>query len=301
MVYMASDTSDTTAKGNTKPSRSRARGRRWVFTLNNYTKEDIDTFDQRFLGAKYIFGKEVGESGTPHLQGYVNFPNAVSLESLRKRLPRAHFEIARGSEIENINYCSKDSNVVTNMEKPPASLEDQYNEHMHAIYDNVVWRPWQQYILNIIQGKPDPRSIYWIWEEEGNCGKSYLCRYIEWTRKTVLGNGKQADVFHGIKSYLDEKKQYPEILLVDIPRTAEDYVNYGVLEKVKDGLLYSGKYEGGVVRLLPMHVIVFANFPPSPGDLSKDRIKSTHCRSASATSIDVCLSIGTPEVESADC
>jgi len=42
------------------------RSRNFVFTLNNYTTEEVELvkeWDCKYL----IFGKEIGESGTPHL------------------------------------------------------------------------------------------------------------------------------------------------------------------------------------------------------------------------------------------
>jgi len=35
--------------------------------------------------------------------------------------------------------------------------------------------------------------------------------------------------------------------------------------------MYSGKYEGGVIELLPVHLIVFANFEPNTATMSEDR------------------------------
>ena len=44
--------------------------RRICFTKNNYEESDIDALlaEERF--SYVIFGLEVGEQGTPHLQGY---------------------------------------------------------------------------------------------------------------------------------------------------------------------------------------------------------------------------------------
>lgn len=55
-----------------------------------------------------IFGVEKGESGTEHLQGYIEFHKRRTLGGVRRLIPRAHWEIARGSPKQNVEYCSKD-------------------------------------------------------------------------------------------------------------------------------------------------------------------------------------------------
>lgn len=83
-----------------------ARHYRYSFTLNNYNDEDIQSindWDCRFL----IYGKEVAASGTPHLQGYVEFFNNKSLSALKKYHKGAHFEVSKGNAEQNIKYCSK--------------------------------------------------------------------------------------------------------------------------------------------------------------------------------------------------
>jgi len=84
---------------------SRSRG--FVFTLNNPTDEDgasLEKVECRYL----VIGREVGESGTPHYQGYILFKNARSFESVKKLLPRAHIEVQKGSYQQAIDYCSKE-------------------------------------------------------------------------------------------------------------------------------------------------------------------------------------------------
>jgi len=86
--------------------------RSWIWTLNNYTDAEVkellggDIGDLRFL----CFGKEVGEQGTPHLQGYAEFHKPISVIGLKKRLgPKLHLEGRRGTQTEAVLYCSKES------------------------------------------------------------------------------------------------------------------------------------------------------------------------------------------------
>lgn len=83
-----------------------SKNRSWCFTLNNYTSDEEAHY--RTIEAKYIcFGYEEGETGTPHLQGYVQFKSPRSLRSVRRAVPRAHLTVANGSPAQNRAYCSK--------------------------------------------------------------------------------------------------------------------------------------------------------------------------------------------------
>lgn len=84
------------------------QARNWTFTLNNYEGLlDIALFSDCTYS---IYQEEVGESGTPHLQGYLQFSCRKRLAFLRDLvgLEGAHFEVARGTPEENKVYCSKD-------------------------------------------------------------------------------------------------------------------------------------------------------------------------------------------------
>jgi len=82
--------------------------RRYTITLNNYTQAEYDTWWT--LECRYmILGKEVGENGTPHIQGYVEFVNQRSFSSVTKIVPRSHIEVANGDSEQNRRYCSKDN------------------------------------------------------------------------------------------------------------------------------------------------------------------------------------------------
>jgi len=57
-----------------------------------------------------IIGKEVGEEGTAHLQGYVCFKKKLRFNAVKKLLPRAHLEVTRGTPQSAAEYCKKEGN-----------------------------------------------------------------------------------------------------------------------------------------------------------------------------------------------
>lgn len=83
----------------------------WVFTLNNYTPEQEDILASLDCGY-LIYGREVGEQGTPHLQGYLQLNSRKRLSAMKKILATAHWEPAKGDYASNKAYCSKDGDIV---------------------------------------------------------------------------------------------------------------------------------------------------------------------------------------------
>lgn len=91
------------------------RKRNWFFTWNNYDEQSIEYFREYFETGKAVYiviGKEVGESGTPHLQGCIFLKNAISMRGLRKIFGSGlHWEVTR-REKASIDYCKKDGDYV---------------------------------------------------------------------------------------------------------------------------------------------------------------------------------------------
>lgn len=96
----------------------RAQVTRWCFTINNYTEEHCERIlsiprDPR--GVRYIVvGREVGASGTPHLQGYIEFSRSVRMATVQMAIGArgCHVEAAIGTAIQNKEYCTKENNVL---------------------------------------------------------------------------------------------------------------------------------------------------------------------------------------------
>lgn len=103
---------------NTKETSSNSsdlRNRCWCLTLNNYTEEDYKhIWNLEYANGesyyKYIvLGREVGEKGTKHIQGYMEFKNARTFNGLLKLLPHGvHIELRQGTSEQASAYCKKE-------------------------------------------------------------------------------------------------------------------------------------------------------------------------------------------------
>lgn len=81
-----------------------------VFTLSNWTAEEYEIIMHRLDYSYVIVGKEIAPTtGTPHFQGYLEYPNPRSFNTVTRQLfRRAHIEPRRGTQAQAIEYCKKD-------------------------------------------------------------------------------------------------------------------------------------------------------------------------------------------------
>lgn len=293
-----------------------ARVKHWCFTLNHWTDGEYsrifpsDASGSRGLASvlEYaVVGKETGTIGTPHLQGFVSFAQRARLSTVRRLLPRAHWEVARSISAA-IEYCKKDGNflevgtpppdrgqgkrsdleafknAVTNGVRDRKQLREEHSlvcaqyprfveaylldqQSPPALEDHPL-RPWQQRLVDISLEPPDARCIHFIVDTEGNSGKSWLASYFEVKvakHVQVMKPGKLADMAY-------EYREDTEVFILDCPRSKQgDFIQYDFLESLKDGRLFSPKYESRMKRFSPPHVFVFMNEQPDMEKLSEDR------------------------------
>ncbi len=238
---------------------------KWVFTFNNYNDKDYKTIKK--LCSVYcrmaVIGKEVGEQGTPHLQGYIEFKTKARPKSKFKFTDKIHWEKAKGSKEDNYVYCTKDGDFWT------------LNMNWELPYDiSLSLLPWQNYIVNRMDTAINDRTIYWVWDKEGCKGKTLLAKWLFLKRENVVVlSGKAADMKHGIVDYKKNTGCLPRIVIINIPRSTLDYVSYTGIEEIKDMFFYSGKYEGGMICGKNPHVLIFANEEPQYDKMSADRWK----------------------------
>ena len=280
-------------------SRRGAPAKNWCFTINNYTDETIEIL--RGIEEGYIiWGKEEAPTtGTKHLQGYIQLKKKGYMTAVKKILPQgAHIEKAKGDAQSNYEYCTKEGNFEEKgiIQRNGTRTDQLYEEiqkcntweevlKLRGVANRLKFarevyilrpvpkmelelRPWQQRLLEEILEEPDDRTIIYVYDPIGGKGKTKMCKYlISNYNAFYCGPGKGADIYH---AYDNQK-----IILYDIPRSVdENIINWSVLEKLKDGVVFSGKYESRLkYRNHNSHIIIFSNSPLPAGVFSEDRIR----------------------------
>lgn len=118
--------------------------RNYVWTLNNYTEDDVSALTSESFKEKVtysIFAKEVGEkTKTPHLQGYTVFRSPQRLAGVKKLISgRIFAEPRRGSHQQALDYCKKSGDFTEYEGEPPKDKRsDAFAEALSATsYDEA--------------------------------------------------------------------------------------------------------------------------------------------------------------------
>lgn len=254
----------------------------WCITVNN-TDLDMENFFGRrgdvetglmTFASKYIFNLEKGEqTGRLHWQIWIKTNKRRRKDELAKEVctlfrdtiykqPNMSVKLEPSRSKAAEKYCGK---LATRVAGPFTNTNIYLGCDLPGLADLYMW---QKDILEILSHPSDDRSIHWVWEPDGNVGKTKLLKYIIYNNpnEAILVGGKKADCLYSVKPH-------HKIVLMNIPRTYEDYVSYDAIESIKDGLFYSSKYESEMVVMNPPHVLVMANFYPDVKKMSLDRWK----------------------------
>lgn len=233
---------------------------KYDFVINNYTENEVfqlKTSIQK-LAKKAILGFEVGESGTPHIQGCIFLLRKMRIVALTSK---AGFERASCRAIRNPqaceDYCRKENDY----------WQFGYPKAIKVI-ENLY--PWQKEIFNIYLTEPDDRKIYWFWEDVGKIGKTQFIKYMA-VKHSILfcAGGEYRDIMNLV---FNQDMDNCNAVIFDIPRAHQGKISYASLECIKNGMVCNTKYETGVKIFNAPHIFIFANFPPEcPEKMSSDR------------------------------
>lgn len=254
------------------------KSRFWCFTWWNYPKNFdkilLNLFKNRKTPAtEFGYQEEIGlKSKKEHIQGYVAFENAVWNTALIKYAP-AYYINMRGTILQNETYCSKDESK----SRKPGGFRRIFPEKyvLEDPMEGLTLHQWQKTMLEILESKPDKRTIHWWWSKAGGAGKTTFKNYLvdKYENKLLTFDEtiKPSDAYYILAANV-EKKEYPTMIIWDMSKdTNWFYFKYRMLEQFKNGCITSGKYMGTRIRINPPHIFVFANRPPEIHRMSDDR------------------------------
>lgn len=220
------------------------------FTINNPTVEAaafVQTLIDSHLVSYIVVGKEVGASGTPHYQGYVEFNNSLAFDTVRVMLLHGHIEARRGTSQEASQYCQKDGEFLSwgEMSKQGnrtdievvANMVKEYNSiRVIAMEYPVQYIKFHKGILGLqsalIEARTNVPEVRVYYGPTG-CGKSYNARV--WLPNAYVWHPQQGQWFDG---YRGESEVIFEEFRGQIP--------FGMLLSLLDRYDCKVQYKGGV-------------------------------------------------------
>jgi hypothetical protein len=284
----------------------------WVVTINNYTDDDITTLRdlEEILEYAVIGKEEAPTTGTPHLQGFLKFTDRRRRTQVNKYLNR-RADIRQAIDPDAaIEYCKKGGNFFEIGTYQPAvakkgkrtdldlfkddvkagildkvELRDRHSK-IAAMYprffqdyirDNIPkkdvtdhdLREWQIKLKELLDGEINAREIVFIVDETGDTGKTWFAHWYATNHENcqVMIPGKKADMNYALRPPL-------RVLFIDAPRSKQgEFLQYDFLEEVKNGYVFSTKYESNLLTFTPPHVVVLMNELPDMSKLSQDRYR----------------------------
>lgn len=234
--------------------------KKWCYTLNNWTTP------LELPASYHVFGEEVGESGTPHLQGFVILQKPMRLTQLKKICPTAHWEKTKGTNKQASDYCKKDgkfTEIGILPESPNVlggkAMEEKYKrafelaqlgefEEMEKSLLTKHYRTYKQIKLDHIQHLDplDETCGIWYYGESGS-GKSSTAR-----------NTYPNSYLKQCNKWWDGYQEEPYVIIDDFDKSHACLAHY--LKIWSDHYEFMGETKGGQIKLRPLKIIVTSQY-----------------------------------------
>lgn len=228
----------------------------------------------------YVFQLEQGEeTGYLHYQGMMSLVVKQRWSEVREWLPaESHLEPVK-SYRGALEYVQKSQTRVAgpwSMAAPAkprpkkgavAEPESKFEKVPYPVPEK--WYPWQKNLLDYVGGRPDERTVVWVYDPKGRGGKTTVVREMKNHYEGTVIGGKYYDTIYAAS------QRWSRLYLLLMGRDMDSTeVSYQALEHLKDGIFFSAKFKSeGVSREYMCHVVVLANCLPDKSKLTEDRWK----------------------------
>lgn len=193
-----------------------------------------------------------------------NYKYDHELVSCKSVVAKALCLMSRGATFEEM-YKSGSWDLRADLAANKKKILSAWRETKRILYKSepCKLRPWQAECIHKLD-KQNDREVMWIVDPDGNHGKTFLCKEMALHHDAaVFGNAGKKDLAF---AYDDQP-----IVAFNLTRTTTERVNYEAMEALKDGLLFSAKYESETKVFTPPKMVVMSNNYPNYDSMSLDR------------------------------
>nr|WAE42148.1 MAG: replication associated protein [Cressdnaviricota sp.] len=235
------------------------KSKSWTFTINNPTEKDVQWMKD--IECNYIIGgSEIGEEGTPHIQGFITFKRTYSLAQLKKVHKQAHWEIAQCTDAAN--YCMKDMDYYLRDERKKKGQRTDLKTAYTCVEEK------QSLATYLSENKPNLQCIK-VFEiaKVALSGKRDFKPFVKWlwgptgTGKTRQVVEKEPDLWisgEDLKWWDGYESQ--EAVLIDDFRS--DQCTFAKLLRIIDRYPLRVQVKGGSRELVSRRMYITSCYPP---------------------------------------
>lgn len=244
----------------------------WCFTINN--THDLDDLDGIKSWAYCIVGREVGDAGTPHLQGFIAYFARTRFSSVKKQMPRAHIERMVSTPTKAITYCKKDGDFEEFGTLPKDAdykggstggqkKQDNYRKMVQYAkdddFDEILEIDAVSYVQHYHAYKrikqDNPKKVQdlptvcgtWLWGEPG-VGKSFKARQE---------NPNHYD--KPLNKWWDGYRNEPVVILDDVGLDQGSWLG-SLLKRWADRYSFPAEQKGTTTQIRPVKIVVTSNY-----------------------------------------
>jgi len=240
-----------------------------------------------------VVGKEISESGTPHLQGAALFDTQITLYKFKQLLgwKRMHIESMRGTPQQSLDYCSKqDLTPFVSGTMPQPGTRNDILAAVHKLKDGstlcqmvedddcaAVYVKFAKGLTALRALLEEPRvgapQVVWLWGETGTGKTRRAIQYADSIAKSYWISAGSLRWFDGYEGQ--------HVAILDDLRTK--HTTFSFLLRVLDRYPLRVEFKGGFINWVPHVIIVTAPYTPqrmynlsNEGDMAQLTRRITH-------------------------
>lgn len=249
---------NSSTEGNKGPQWN-IQGYKFIMTWNNYPDDGLFQITNKLVPycSKWVFGLEVGEQGTPHIQGgfIMDGQTKTRFSSIFRKFgwkpedDKLPFFLRRmKGDWYDQKYCLKEGTAISN--------DKFFLERKRTLRKTITQlRGWQQHVINRLNQPADERTIIYC-NLPYKSGKTSLVHYLNDTYGAVLIDGEKRHLLAQV-----ENNKKADVFIYYQPADG-GRIPWDAIESIKDGIFAShfGTKNNGMCKIEHyIHLVIFSN------------------------------------------